>query len=246
MPKRRKNKSTVEIDVEGRSVLLYTDIRGNRDLKPNVVISFVGVYLRNKLRPCKLFQGSHEMFIPSGGVSPLLYHVFTEGRSPSDKLVLLAFWRDEWLSDITMNVSGRHCTQCLGEVTHRTHQNFFEEIHDPFYGADGDENWRFSDIPNRDRIPASELTGIELMSIIHREERKKQKVKCSGQMLPSLRFDVLKRDKYSCQICGAVASDGVKLEVDHKNPKSKGGDNSLENLWTLCFDCNRGKGIKLL
>lgn len=55
------------------------------------------------------------------------------------------------------------------------------------------------------------------------------------------RFDVLKRDGYQCQICGATAGDGCKLEVDHKTPKSKGGTDTIGNLWTLCFDCNRGK-----
>lgn len=60
----------------------------------------------------------------------------------------------------------------------------------------------------------------------------------------SLRFKVLKRDNYRCCICGRDASDGVKLEIDHTIPKSKGGTNEIENLKTLCYDCNRGKGNK--
>lgn len=60
----------------------------------------------------------------------------------------------------------------------------------------------------------------------------------------SLRFDVFKRDLYRCQICGETAKDGLKLEVDHKIPVVKGGLNELDNLWTLCFKCNRGKGVK--
>lgn len=63
----------------------------------------------------------------------------------------------------------------------------------------------------------------------------------------SLRFDVFKRDNYRCQICGRTAQDdNVKLEVDHKLAKSKGGTDTLDNLWTLCFDCNRGKSAKQL
>ena len=58
-----------------------------------------------------------------------------------------------------------------------------------------------------------------------------------------LRFKIFKRDKYRCQICGARANDkGIKLEIDHKIPLSKGGTNHSTNLWTLCFKCNRGKG----
>lgn len=55
------------------------------------------------------------------------------------------------------------------------------------------------------------------------------------------RFLVLKRDKYTCQLCGKTQADGVKLEIDHKHPRSKGGDDTTSNLWTLCYDCNRGK-----
>lgn len=56
------------------------------------------------------------------------------------------------------------------------------------------------------------------------------------------RFVILKRDSYRCRICGTSADDGCRLEVDHKVPVAKGGSNDPENLWTLCFDCNRGKG----
>ena len=56
-----------------------------------------------------------------------------------------------------------------------------------------------------------------------------------------IRFQVLKRDKLTCQSCGRSAP-GVKLEVDHKKSILDGGSNEMFNLWTLCYDCNRGKG----
>ena len=55
------------------------------------------------------------------------------------------------------------------------------------------------------------------------------------------RFRILKRDSYRCQMCGKSAQSGATLEVDHKTPRAKGGSNHDSNLWTLCFDCNRGK-----
>lgn len=61
----------------------------------------------------------------------------------------------------------------------------------------------------------------------------------------STRFEVLKRDKFTCQYCGRSAPD-VILEIDHFVPVSKGGDNSLINLVTSCRDCNRGKSDKKL
>ena len=59
------------------------------------------------------------------------------------------------------------------------------------------------------------------------------------------RFEVFKRDKFTCQYCGRMAPD-VVLEIDHIKPVSKGGDNSIMNLITACFDCNRGKGDRKL
>ena len=64
-------------------------------------------------------------------------------------------------------------------------------------------------------------------------------------MTDSLRYDILKRDNFRCQICGASASDGVKLHVDHIIPVSKGGKTEPSNLQTLCERCNLGKSNKL-
>jgi hypothetical protein len=60
-----------------------------------------------------------------------------------------------------------------------------------------------------------------------------------------LRFEVFKRDNFTCQYCGRMAPD-VVLEIDHINPVSQGGDNELMNLVASCYECNRGKGAKKL
>jgi hypothetical protein len=59
------------------------------------------------------------------------------------------------------------------------------------------------------------------------------------------RFEVFKRDKFTCQYCGAKAPD-VLLHVDHIEPKSKGGKNDITNLITACVDCNGGKSDRRL
>ena len=75
----------------------------------------------------------------------------------------------------------------------------------------------------------------------------KPKIKNRSGISLKVRFEIFKADNYKCQICGAsVKEDGIKLEVDHKLPVSKGGTNDKSNLWTLCFNCNRGKGKKEL
>lgn len=60
------------------------------------------------------------------------------------------------------------------------------------------------------------------------------------QLSKKLRFEVFKRDGFTCQYCGRTSPD-VVLEVDHIKPVASGGKNDMLNLVTACFDCNRGK-----
>jgi len=62
---------------------------------------------------------------------------------------------------------------------------------------------------------------------------------------PSLRWQILKRDGFRCQICGRSAPE-VTLHVDHKIPVARGGTDDPDNLWTLCAECNLGKGTDLV
>lgn len=61
----------------------------------------------------------------------------------------------------------------------------------------------------------------------------------------SKRFEIFKRDGFTCRYCGQRPPD-VTLEVDHIHPSSKGGSDDELNLLTSCFDCNRGKSDKVL
>jgi hypothetical protein len=59
----------------------------------------------------------------------------------------------------------------------------------------------------------------------------------------TLRFEVFKRDGFTCQYCGATPP-AVVLEVDHIEAVAAGGSDDQDNLITACFDCNRGKGAR--
>ena len=61
-----------------------------------------------------------------------------------------------------------------------------------------------------------------------------------------MRYDILRRDGFKCVRCGRGSADGVKLHVDHIVPVSRGGKSTMDNLQTLCEDCNCGKGNKYL
>ena len=56
------------------------------------------------------------------------------------------------------------------------------------------------------------------------------------------RVMIYKRDRNSCQYCGST----TRLTIDHVLPRSKGGDDSWENLVVACSSCNTKKGNRLL
>ena len=64
-------------------------------------------------------------------------------------------------------------------------------------------------------------------------------------MKPTTRFEVFKRDKFTCRYCGKKSPEAI-LEIDHIVPLAAGGWSELENLVTACYECNRGKGAKFL
>jgi len=61
-------------------------------------------------------------------------------------------------------------------------------------------------------------------------------------MSQKLRFEVFKRDDFTCVYCGRGPENGAILEADHIVPRSKGGPTVLGNLVTACWECNAGKG----
>lgn len=61
----------------------------------------------------------------------------------------------------------------------------------------------------------------------------------------SVRFEVFKRDSFTCQYCGAKSPD-VVLHLDHITPVADGGTNDILNLVTACRDCNSGKSDRKL
>lgn len=56
----------------------------------------------------------------------------------------------------------------------------------------------------------------------------------------TLRFEVFKRDRFTCVYCGRKPP-SVVLQVDHIKAVSRGGGDDMLNLATCCFDCNAGK-----
>ncbi len=95
-----------------------------------------------------------------------------------------------------------------------------------------DESWADS--------PDSEFLYSRVIETAEWALKKKRKREPVGL---SLRYHVLKRDGFQCVLCGNSGRD-ARLEIDHIVPVAAGGNSTKDNLQTLCFDCNRGKGAK--
>ena len=49
---------------------------------------------------------------------------------------------------------------------------------------------------------------------------------------------VYRRDHYTCRACGLVDTSGRRLTPHHGVPRADGGEDTLENMYTLCDDCH--------
>ncbi|OGX48013.1 MAG: hypothetical protein A2321_00695 [Omnitrophica WOR_2 bacterium RIFOXYB2_FULL_45_11] len=71
----------------------------------------------------------------------------------------------------------------------------------------------------------------------------------SRRISPQLRNEILERNGYTCQRCGAGPGDSdpfnpgrkARLHIDHIKPISQGGKDTKNNLRVLCSACNQGK-----
>lgn len=68
------------------------------------------------------------------------------------------------------------------------------------------------------------------------EHRKKS----SGYISGTLRYEILKRAKFRCELCG-ISAEQKALEVDHIIPRNSGGTDDESNLQSLCYSCNAMK-----
>lgn len=66
------------------------------------------------------------------------------------------------------------------------------------------------------------------------------RTKSSGYISGSIRFNILKRARSRCELCG-INAERKALEVDHIVPRNKGGSDDPSNLQALCYSCNAMK-----
>jgi 5-methylcytosine-specific restriction endonuclease McrA len=69
---------------------------------------------------------------------------------------------------------------------------------------------------------------------VNRILSKQPRLRLDPQSYDRLHGQVLRRDGWRCQNCGSM----VNLEVHHQEFRSQAGDDSEENLITLCAACH--------
>ena len=65
--------------------------------------------------------------------------------------------------------------------------------------------------------------------------RKTRVLRLDSEAYADLRQQVLERDGWRCQYCGSLE----QLEVHHRELRSRLGQDTEENLITLCASCHR-------
>ena len=110
-----------------------------------------------------------------------------------------------------------------------------------------DKQWLYlRDFINRSELESqvnymNDLSQYDVWKDNWKKPKSSKYQKERNKMSERLRYEVLKRDGFRCVLCGRMVADGIKLEVDHIKPVSKGGLTEIDNLRTLCDECNGGK-----
>jgi len=83
----------------------------------------------------------------------------------------------------------------------------------------------------------------ELSTIIKTPKDKDDGDFYNSKKWQEVRYIALSLSNGRCSLCGAAATDGVEIHVDHIKPRSKYPELQfdLNNLQILCVDCNIGK-----
>ncbi len=99
---------------------------------------------------------------------------------------------------------------------------------------------------NNEEILENKLSLIPINNLFenHDVTQKEIKIKRTPRGINlRLRWTILKRDNFSCRKCGCspAKNPSIILHVDHIIPWSKDGETVIDNLETLCEQCNLGK-----
>jgi diadenosine tetraphosphate (Ap4A) HIT family hydrolase len=176
-------------------------------------------FVQNRMRMSHVYQPVMLMTLLQGG-----------GRSSTKEIARSILAHDEsqveYYEDVTKNMVGR--------VLRR---HGIVEREDGGYALLGYEDLDEGQIESLIDLCESKLEEYKE----RRGRRIWQHRRASAGYVPgTLRYEVLKRARFRCELCG-VPADVRALEVDHIVPRSRGGKDDPDNLQALCYGCNATK-----
>ena len=99
-----------------------------------------------------------------------------------------------------------------------------------------------------DKLSVAEIANLEALCINKIEEYVERRgdriwahrTTASGYVSGTVRYEVLKRARFRCELCG-ISAEEKALEVDHIVPRNLGGEDDITNFQALCYSCNATK-----
>ncbi len=102
----------------------------------------------------------------------------------------------------------------------------------------------FEELDDQEKIQLIELCESTINSFLKkRGDPWSHRKKSSGYISGTVRYRVLNRAKFRCELCG-ISAEEKALEVDHIIPRNQGGSDDESNLQSLCYSCNSMKRDK--
>ena len=177
-------------------------------------------FICNKMRMSHVYQPAMLMELLNRGGS-------ASTRDIAKALLVEDISQIEYYERITKNMPGRVLTTNRG-ITEKQGDHYHLKGFDDLSVTEVEELFGLCDDEHKSFV---ERRGDRIWS--HRK-------KSSGYISGTLRYEILKRAKYRCELCGISAADKA-LEVDHIVPRNQGGTDYSSNLQALCYSCNAMK-----
>jgi len=176
-------------------------------------------FIRNQMRMSHIYQPVM-----------LIELLCREGSASSSQIAKALLSRDgsqvEYYEHITKNMVGKVLTKSRG-ITSRDKNQY------SLIGFDG--------LTNEEKIQLIELCESSIEEFLEkRKDPWSHRRKSSGYISGTVRYRVLSRAKFRCELCG-ISAEHKALEVDHIVPRNKRGSDDESNLQSLCYSCNAMK-----
>ena len=176
-------------------------------------------FIRNQMRMSHIYQPVM-----------LIELLCREGSASSRQIAKALLSRDdsqvEYYEHITKNMVGKVLTKSRGITSRDKNQ----------YSLIG-----FDRLTDEEKAQLIELCESSIEEFLEkREDPWNHRRKSSGYISGTVRYQVLSRAKFRCELCG-ISAEHKALEVDHILPRNKGGSDDESNLQSLCYSCNAMK-----